>query len=69
MKLYRVDARSTECPVYANAIHATGFGTRAAAERFLVGLAQSGKTVGGDISSYEDEDEDDDIAGLPPREP
>jgi hypothetical protein len=69
MKLYRVDARTPECQVYANDIQATGFGTRAAAERFLVGLAQSGKTVGGDISSYEDEDEYDDIAGLPPLEP
>jgi hypothetical protein len=60
MKLYKIEAQSTKCTYGYDIGPTKGFGSREAAERFLIGLAQSGQARSGEIYSYEDEDEDED---------
>ena len=58
MKLYKVAAEIIESPK-TGPTHtvSTGFGSRAAAERFATGLAAAGKCTWCSIGSYDDEEE------------
>jgi hypothetical protein len=60
MKLYKVEAQSTKCPPHVDRdILAVGFRWRSSAEKFLIGLAESGQAKSGEITSYDEEDEED----------
>lgn len=57
MRLYQVISTAIDHEV-AVEYESSGFGSRAAAERFATGLAAAGKCISCDIESYDDDSEE-----------